>query len=135
MRFLYCFAAYVAAYSMLHTSSSRKVISIFFRFLTIFRVYLQIFAEVPISNFNENPSSENRTYLCRYTDRQANSFFQVSRLTRTSLKVLSLIDFVFLSVESNIDVLRSPCAYYCLILTKFETIRRVIFVNVPSMKF
>ena len=39
------------------------------------------------------------------------------------------------SVEGSIEVLRSPCAQYCLILTKFEISRRIIFVKFPSLKF
>jgi len=39
------------------------------------------------------------------------------------------------SVESNIEVLLSPCARYYLILTRFEILRPIIFVKVPSMKF
>jgi len=33
------------------------------------------------------------------------------------------------------EVLLSLCAHYCLILTKFEILRPVIFVKVRSMKF
>jgi len=39
------------------------------------------------------------------------------------------------SVESSIEVLLSPCAHYCLILTKFEILRPIIFVKVHSVKF
>jgi len=38
------------------------------------------------------------------------------------------------SVESHIEVLMSSCAIYCLILTKFEIFRRIIFVKVLTMK-